>query len=187
MAALKYQSPEPERENEIANDETSPLLAGTGTSASSPDQSPTATPASPNHPKFLRVVVICIICVFFVEVGDYMMRAPLTRMLEDIICRAYYKAMVPSAIDLTLPIPEDNCKIPPVQSELAMLKGWDVTFSCIPGILLAVPYGVMGDKYGRKFVLLLALLGAVLGVAWGIVICEYLIVQVCFSNEFAEF
>jgi hypothetical protein len=168
MTALNHLAPEPERDNEATN-ETSPLLAGTSTS--SPDQQQSTT-ATPHHPKFLRVVVICIICVFVVEAGDYMLRAPYTRMLEDIICRAYYEAATPS---ISPPIPEDNCKIAPIQSKLAMLKGWDVTFSCIPGILLAVPYGFLGDKYGRKLVLLLALFGTVLGMIWVLVVCKFLL------------
>jgi MFS family permease len=141
------------------------LLASTG---ESPDQS--ITSIAPHHPKFFIVATICIASIFFIEIGDFMLRAPIMRTLEDILCRSYFKSTLPIAIDFSDPIPEDHCKIPLVQSQLAMLKGWDLTFSCIPGILVAVPYGVMADKYGRKLVLMLGLLGVLLGLFWVMVV-----------------
>lgn len=155
MTILKQIDPDPEREDET--NEESPLLAG-GVSGRETSLS-TAPSVAPDHPKFLRVVIVSIICVFLIELGDYMLRAPFMRILEDAVCRAYFKSVAPSGVDLALPIPEEDCKIAPVQSELANLKGWDLTFSCIPGILLAVPYGILADKYGRRPVLILSLLG----------------------------
>jgi hypothetical protein len=154
----------------VSDDETTSLLAGTSDNARDP---PPDYPAKPDlHPHFLRVAIICIMCIFLVEVGDFMQRAPLMRIMEDIICRRYYESALNAGIDLSLPIPEKDCKGPVVQSELAMVRGWDATFSCIPGLLLAVPYGVIADKFGRKLVLTLGLLGAVLSVVWGITVGE---------------
>jgi MFS family permease len=53
-----------------------------------------------------------------------------------------------------------------------MLKGWDLSFSCIPAIFLAVPYGALADRVGRKTVLLVSLLGIVLGNWWTIAVGE---------------
>jgi MFS family permease len=155
MAVFAHIDPEPERNDQAYED--SPLLPGGG---SARDETPSITPSvAPDHPKFLRVVVITILCLFLIELGDYMLRAPFMRVLEDAICRTYFKSVAPTEVDLSLPIPEAKCKIPPVQSELANLTGWDSTFSCIPSILLAVPYGILADKYGRKPILILSLFG----------------------------
>jgi len=164
-------STKPDRQNGQTS-ESSPLLAGTN---SPPHHltSPTPSLTPKSHPKLFMVAAICIALAFFVEIGDYMLRAPLMRILEAIICRSYYESTTPIGIDLSIPIPEGKCKIPFVQSELAMLRGWDGTFSCIPGILVAVPFGMVADKYGRKPVLLLALLGVILGLLWVMVVSKF--------------
>jgi len=139
--------------------ETSPLLSPVLPPAR--DESPT------RHPNFVVVATVLIISFFLVEIGDYMMRAPLARILENIVCRKYYES---TSSFIVLPIPEENCKVGPIQRELAMLKGWDITISCVPGLFLAVPYGVLADKYGRKLVWGLCSTGIVLSVMWAIFI-----------------
>jgi hypothetical protein len=42
---------------------------------------------------------------------------------------------------------------------LALITGWKETFDQIPGIILALPYGFMADRIGRKRVVMLSLLG----------------------------
>ncbi|KAK4135841.1 hypothetical protein BT67DRAFT_262663 [Trichocladium antarcticum] len=58
------------------------------------------------------------------------------------------------------------CKAPDVQGHLAMLRGWQATFDSVPGMLTAVPYGVLSDRWGRRGVLGLGLAGVWLGMAW---------------------
>lgn len=122
------------------------------------------------HRHYLRVIGLSICAAFLIELGDFIQKAPTMRAVEDILCRKYYESMSPLGSHISLPIPEGDCKNAVVQGELAMLKGWDVTFSCIPGMLLAVPFGYISDRYGRKIVLLLSLLGVTLGLAWVIFI-----------------
>lgn len=145
--------------------ESSPLLA---------DSSSVPSSTNPKtHPQLFKVATICIALAFFVEIGDYMLRAPLMRILEGIICRSYYESTMPLGMDLSLPIPEGKCKVPFVQAELAMLRGWDMTFSCIPGILVAVPFGWLADRHGRKPVLLLGLVGVILSLLWIMVVGKF--------------
>ena len=119
------------------------------------------------HPKFLKVILIILASLFFLSMGDNMNRAPWMRIQEDIVCRQYYRQTFPNEFgDPSDPIPEDRCKIPDVQSKLAMLRAWDQTISCIPSVFTALPYGVIADKYGRKLVLVLSLVGIVLSVSW---------------------
>ena len=92
------------------------------------------------------------------------------RILEDAVCRRYHERFAQPGVHLSLPIPEGDCKIPSVQSELAMLKGWDAMFACIPSLLTAVPYGALADRHGRKLVLILALLGTILSLVWFVLV-----------------
>lgn len=104
-----------------------------------------------------------------------MAKAPVTRALEDIICRTYYESHADYGIDLAVPIPEGDCKVPAIQSELALFKGWDITLSVLPALFVAIPYGAMADnpKYGRKFVFVLGSIGIWLGCVWMFIIRRY--------------
>jgi MFS family permease len=64
------------------------------------------------------------------------------------------------------------CKGPDVQGYLAMLRGWQATFESVPGMLTAVPYGVLSDRWGRRGVLGLSLGGISLGVVWTFGVCK---------------
>ncbi|TGO19947.1 hypothetical protein BPAE_0329g00080 [Botrytis paeoniae] len=123
----------------------------------------------------IRVSVIIILSVLLVEIGDYMLQAPLARTLEDIICRDYYSSAPLSGFSEAprLSIPESHCKNDVIQGKLAMLKGWDGTLACIPGLILSVPFGVLADKIGRKAVLFMSLIGIGLGLVWVQVICYF--------------
>ena len=157
----------PEPEEQQATAET-PLLQRI---SSRDDEEPTTIPP---HPHLIRVVAIVIVSVFLVEVGDYMMRAPFLRILEDIVCRNFYESTAPFGSHVTLPIPEDECKIAPVQARVAMIKGWDSALSCIPAIFLAVPFGYVGDRYGRKIPYVLALFGILLSCIWVLFVGKFI-------------
>lgn len=123
----------------------------------------------------IRVSVICILSVLLVEIGDFMLQAPLARTLEDIICRDYYSSAPLSGFSDAprLSIPESHCKNDVIQGKLAMLRGWDGTLACIPGLILSVPFGILADKIGRKTVLFMSLIGLSLGLIWVQVICYF--------------
>ncbi|KAI5814503.1 major facilitator superfamily domain-containing protein [Pyronema omphalodes] len=98
---------------------------------------------------------------------------PQIRLFESIICENYYKAHDPSVIRPDGSIPEALCKVESVQGELAMLDGFKSLFTNIPGVLLAIPYGVLADKIGRKKVLMMTCLGLALEFASVIAICWF--------------
>ncbi|KAB8291654.1 hypothetical protein EYC80_006454 [Monilinia laxa] len=54
-----------------------------------------------------------------------------------------------------------------------MLKGWDQTLGCVPGLIMSVPFGVLADKVGRKMVLFMSLMGITLGLVWIQVVCYF--------------
>jgi MFS family permease len=108
--------------------------------------------------KFL--LVMCAI-ILLLDLGDLMSNASRLEILEDIICQSVRDGRSPASSDDTL------CQSAAVQGQLAMLIAWKETLDMLPTIALAVPYGYLSDRVGRKPVLMLALIGLVLeGIAF---------------------
>ncbi|CAM1506121.1 Fc.00g057620.m01.CDS01 [Cosmosporella sp. VM-42] len=109
-----------------------------------------------------KVLFMCILCLFIVEVSQFIMDPPLQKIMEDIICRNYYP-------DHALRMPEikdHRCKNTEVQKTLAMVKGWALAADMAAPIVAQFPFGIIADKYGRRPVLFLALLGCLLQTGW---------------------
>ncbi|KAJ5108505.1 MFS general substrate transporter [Penicillium angulare] len=141
------------------HDENQPLL---GSSEARP------TPSSKSQ-KF-HVMFAAITLILAVDFGFYLTTAPQTKVFESIVCQNYISGLPKH--EITIPT-EDICKSGPVQSELALVNGWKDTSDVLPGIILSVPYGVLADRWGRKPVLLLGMLGVLLGEFWVRFVCLY--------------
>ncbi|OOQ84586.1 MFS transporter [Penicillium brasilianum] len=122
--------------------EQAPLLGPHGGDAI---QDATPTPLSPAHLRLLLLVCISIVAADF---GNSLTLAPQISIFESLICRRIGAG--------------DDCKAPEVQGELALLIGWKETIDQLPGIILALPYGIVADRIGRKPILVLCLIGLVL-------------------------
>jgi hypothetical protein len=169
--------------------ETEPLLS------SSSERVDIAT-ASP----FSSTWIIVIVCLILITLGggDQLMTAPETRLFEAIICRTYYESHDPGSIGRDGWVPELLCKIEPVESEVALLLGWQTFFDCLPskfltgtfskaaspaetqvditlGLFLAVPYGWLADNYGRRPIIIVSMVSFWVRAALIMVICEFII------------
>lgn len=129
-------------------------------------------------------IILIQLMIFLSAMSVVISFAPRTRLFEDIICRKYYAihngttdSGITSAgtlLSMTTNLDlsqaqapsESQCKIAPVQDALAELFGWQIFFDGIPGLLLAMYYGVLADKKGRSPVLFRSLLGQVLAAGW---------------------
>ncbi|KAL2161020.1 hypothetical protein VTH06DRAFT_8733 [Thermothelomyces fergusii] len=153
-----------------------------------------AAEAALNHLRALlrpRVVALSIALVFLIELGIGMAIPPTNAVMESIICRQ----MHPDVVAVLPPLSPANananangtvlagrfaggvalvddpaCKRPDVQGYLAMLRGWQNTFESLPGLVGAVPYGILSDRWGRRPVLGLGLVGISASVAFTYVI-----------------
>ena len=115
--------------------ESSSLLSGTTNTASpQDDEAPNLPTTSSNDVKnrSTLVLVLCSICILCIDAGLYLQLAPLTRILESIVCESYYSKH-PDLVDFIGAVPEEMCKISVVQSPVALLKGWFALLDCIPG------------------------------------------------------
>lgn len=108
---------------------------------------------------WIYVVLLCIVLAVISDVGESLYAAPRVRLFESVACTRYYLRHDPSLVDRAGSVPERLCKIDPVQDKVASVVGWQYFFDAIPAILLPIPYGYVADLRGRKWILVLALVG----------------------------
>lgn len=112
-----------------------------------------------------RILLVGSFLVLIVDFGFFLAIPAQTRIFEDILCRQYYGS--------TDNLAEADCKVVPVQSELARIAGWKEAFDPLASILVAVPYGALADRIGRKPCLLLSILGVSLSEVWVRLACMF--------------
>ncbi|KAI7104980.1 hypothetical protein KC339_g4153 [Hortaea werneckii] len=113
-----------------------------------------------------RPIFLINLLFFLNGLGYFVSVAPQTQLFENLICDAYYQSSTPQSLPTQTKPSRDPCKVPAVQESLAMIFGFQTFFDGIPGLLLAMPYGVAADKVGRKPALLLSMVGQLFAAAW---------------------
>ncbi|EHK18451.1 uncharacterized protein TRIVIDRAFT_158459 [Trichoderma virens Gv29-8] len=114
----------------------------------------------------IAVAVLCLLLLLIVEFAATLLTISISQIEEGVLCRSFYPDVNNPATDL-------RCKSENVQSELSTIQGWGFTFAIIPGLITAVPYGVAADKYGRRVILSLSILGLLLVEAGVTIICRF--------------
>lgn len=113
---------------------------------------------APESGRFTRarwVLIALSLGIIAVNFGSYLAMAPQIQIFESIICQKLH----PETALLTTKERNARCKAPDVQGELALVNGWKETLDTLPGIFLALPFGLVADQAGRKRVLMLSLIG----------------------------
>ncbi|OTA26414.1 hypothetical protein BTJ68_10583 [Hortaea werneckii EXF-2000] len=148
--------------------ETNPLLPSpvTNMGHDSHEPKPDAEPAVAKSTIAWRPVLLINMLFVLNGLGYFISVAPQTQLFENLVCDAYYQSSAPQTAPKQQKPSQDPCKVPAVQETLAMIFGFQTFFDGIPGLLLAMPYGVAADKVGRKPVLLLSMAGQVFAAAW---------------------
>ncbi|EGO53683.1 hypothetical protein NEUTE1DRAFT_93230 [Neurospora tetrasperma FGSC 2508] len=143
--------------------ETTTLLPQDAPFSPSPDQNPSS---SALWPTLLTVASLTLLFTMGVQITT----APSLAILQGIICKKYYEKGITDSLGRGgLPTnfeDDDRCKVGPVQSEVAEVNAWKDVFEILPAVALAIPWGILTDRIGRKKVLLLALSGCLLNEAW---------------------
>lgn len=135
------------------------------TRESSTRESSTRDPPVASPRLGLAMAMAFLLLIMLVEIGATLVSTPMSQIQEAIICKVHHP-------DTSEPSTDARCKDQGVQSELSTLQGWELTFGLLPGLLTAVPYGIAADRYGRRVILSLSLLGFALVQATDAVICE---------------
>lgn len=116
-----------------------------------------------------------MLVVLLISLGDQWIESPQNRIQEAVICYRYFEQVDPSKILLSRRavgpgaiggVDEHWCKADQVQADLASLRGWQVFFDGIPSLALAMPFGWIADRYGRKPLVLLGLFSLTSRAAW---------------------
>ncbi|KAJ8112694.1 hypothetical protein OPT61_g5000 [Boeremia exigua] len=129
------------------------------------------TPAPEAGKPWVVMLIMAFALVAIIDMGAFLAEAPRTRVYEANICLGYYRETNPSVIGADGTIPEKLCKVDEVQQKMAMIFGWQDMFDAIPSIFLAIPFGVLADKVGRKWIFTTSLMGLQLNSAWVLGIC----------------
>ncbi|KAG8168610.1 hypothetical protein KVR01_001359 [Diaporthe batatas] len=127
------------------------------TSATSYDmhrQRPQQPSEKRRSPRF--IVAVLGLLVFIAEFGASLSDVPSVRLLQEIICRREL-GLAPDS-----PVEEGKCHTDAVQGQLNVVSMGGLVFGYLPGILVALPYGSLADRRGRKPVLGLCIWGMIL-------------------------
>ncbi|KAJ9151387.1 MFS multidrug transporter [Pleurostoma richardsiae] len=119
------------------------------------------------HNALFIVVASCLIMTI-VEIGNQNTVAAQTAITEQTVCNKYYGSSRSrsGSSEAVIGFGAERCKFEPIQSELALIIGWKNALDTIPGIVFAIPYGILADRVGRKKVIVLALIGLFLSDCW---------------------
>ncbi|GAB1736001.1 hypothetical protein NU219Hw_g6056t1 [Hortaea werneckii] len=125
--------------------------------------------------RWQTLTYLLMLVIFLAGAGDSIVESPTTRIFESVICYRYFESEDPSKIQLGRAavgpgaiggVEERYCKADYVQQQLASLAGYQTLFEGFPSLLLAVPFGWLADRYGRKPVLMLGLFSFLLKLLW---------------------
>ncbi|KAI9764942.1 MAG: hypothetical protein M1840_007967 [Geoglossum simile] len=116
--------------------------------------------------RFFSPLVMCIL-VFLVEACVVLLTAPQTQILEDAICDKYFSGK--HALQSTTQL--SRCKTEPVQRELSLIKGWQYSLDQLPGFITALLYAALAEKWGRRYIVTLSLLGFLASILWIQFVC----------------
>lgn len=144
-----------------ACDERAPLLHSIGGRSESAEHHGIGakhTLPLPNPALLLYLLVMLV-----VELASPLVDVPMLQIQEEIICQKHYPDVANGA--------DPRCKDDAVQSDLPLLTGWSSSFVLVPGLVTAVPYGYLADKYGQANILRLSIFGMVLWQMATILVC----------------
>ncbi|TAQ83137.1 hypothetical protein B7494_g8540 [Chlorociboria aeruginascens] len=103
---------------------------------------------------------------FMIAFCEMVLVAPLIKLFEHSLCLSYFNFPVGG-------VEEEYCKIPEIQQPLARIRGWKSMFDTIPVLLVAIPLGHLGDRYGRRKIMAVSLIGVAASLGEIFVVCAF--------------
>ncbi|TEY42009.1 hypothetical protein BOTCAL_0401g00120 [Botryotinia calthae] len=148
--------------------ETSPLIS-THNHPHEPHELPSPSPSLPT------LILYFMTLHFLIAFCEMVLVAPLISLFESSLCHSYYNFPSPSLSSRlnTQEITLEMCKIPEIQGPLATIRGWKSFGDTVPVLLVAIPIGNLGDRYGRRNIMALSLIGVGLSLVEIFIVCAY--------------
>lgn len=112
------------------HDETSPLLENETAHQDVDSSGPTSREELQQTSR--RGIVAVALVLLFVSISNFLSFAADPVILESIICRKYYDGLDERAAQ-----PEESCKVPQVQGEVAFINAWRGVSETLPGMSCA--------------------------------------------------
>ena len=119
------------------------------------------------------VLGLVLSIIFVTDLANSVTKAPFMRVFESTICRNHSARIDPGLIGSDGFSDGRHCKVAPVQEELVLLRGWQDFFDYVPGLFLAIPFGLLADNIGRKWLSVLNIASIWLRMAWILFICAF--------------
>ncbi|KAL2820301.1 major facilitator superfamily domain-containing protein [Aspergillus granulosus] len=102
-----------------------------------------------------NLVSLCALLALVVNIGTILTTIPTIQIIEHIVCHD----MSPDLSSFSQSSSDPRCKELDVQGELAEIRGWSNAIAILPSLLVSIPYGILADRFGRRPVLRLSVLG----------------------------
>ncbi|KAJ3498983.1 hypothetical protein NLG97_g702 [Lecanicillium saksenae] len=126
------------------------------------DEEAEAASASPFTQKITALNIAVYICyIISAEIGQTLSAKALHQVVEENLCREMY-----GRTDAKFCGAADD-----VQSEHAVVMGWYSTAQLVPGLICAIPYALLADRYGQKPFFVLNEFGMALAATFARIIC----------------
>ena len=120
------------------------------------------------HPIIPIISLHALLYLFYFAV--YLLEIPKVRLIEHAVCQRYRSHPLAEG-GAEYNVPERQCKLVPIQAEVALITGWRMSLDAIPSVLTITFYGALADQIGRKPALLLVCLGELLALIWTVLVC----------------
>lgn len=130
----------PSREPSAEHERLLPEPAGENSAES---EVPRELEQGPTWQHFIHVLAVGIaVYVSFTLAGAFMSVSS-NQLIQGAACQQLYP-------DVREPYADERCNSDSVQSRLSLIIGWELTFSLMPGMIMAVPYGMLMDRVGVR-------------------------------------
>lgn len=115
------------------------------------------------------VIIPLLVSAFLHDLGTNITEVTMSEFGEQILCRNRFREHGNAAATVSR---DPRCKGAEVQADLSMLQAVEHTFGAIPSVLTSVLYGVASDRFGRKSIMCLSIVGLLVLYAVDFTICK---------------